>query len=1208
MCIFISLCRSGQSCVDVNDLSIIQSQTSYSSLQQIATQTIDQYSDIPLAIPVVTNDTNRANLVLKPDVLDPGARYTFRLSATNSDGTAYSQVTVSASSPPRSAAIVAEPLSGTAMDTNYVFTISGAIDHPSDSPFLYQFGLIQDQSPQGDENIRWISGLQTANFINTILPSGDALNNYTVGVRGRIFDRNGGFSDVESRVTVHPSMTTSGFYMGILADTRTTFDYNKDWAAALSKLMATALDINMNANLASQTLKAEALDIFIDVFSNHLPATQTHYALAVSLLEQITSNNGITGTTNQRRVTEVLTMIVDWFRSQSAVEAVSTEIPSLHSEQPVLLLSNYKAVPHDLLTTDIAQSLLSSWVNMLQSQTANTAVAQAFVQNTESISYSLCQQSVLGENALTSSIPLADLYVKTVLPIGAFNVSNNFIDFGSSLLSSHRLQTCTDENTACSEACFQGTHYPYDLFADPDTQTVPLGTASQERLLAEIEGSDPSSIRLVSGVTSVVISIPSTNSFLDVTNLRTPIQVLVQKQQSVPNDGSRVVCLYRSIGGSSGFERFQWELDTSNPPSTMTVDSTDYFVCEFTHLSEFAIGLLAPPVITEPPVLTTSTSQVQTTSSRATAVQVTSRVVVPESPTAPFTVVPVAGFPGVAVAIPLILIVLVAILTAFLVVLCLIWKKKRQRKVIIHPEERPEATESVSKADKTVKLKKVGPLTPEESKVPMDIIQLLDSGERTVVGSMNVLPSIRLRELRYQLGDNFGTFKNHPFYFLNRQLCEIEPAAEQQQFVSLVFGNKPIYVRKVTTANELTRHHFCTCGNAAQFECSKCNSQGYCSPECQYKDWSEQHQKECNRLSEKRRRSEILLKRQSSTLSPIDELPRRATIAGPPSVDTQPTSPTDWKTFLTSSKPFQQPPLNLNASLPRASTGQRPIPRTTLGQLAAQPSLSITQEGVMPIETPVDLSKRPVAMVSSAGTHPASKRQLPPLSRPPSIPRTSRQFQTTPRSSFVSPSPNMGTTSPFYPTSPAPSLQSSLQSSQPLFTAPAPSRIARAPFSPGRQLSIHSIGSEDLAIAASLNRSRDLRNQPILEIDEENYESSIESVSRAETPRSNAQDARTPSVHADTRPPSLAVRKKLGQASRASDRSHSEDSTSSSDSESEDSSSGDDSEPVTPTTPRKSASRRTDKDSGSTSQPRETSHDPETQLPPLQDANSHTSS
>ena len=96
-------------------------------------------------------------------------------------------------------------------------------------------------------------------------------------------------------------------------------------------------------------------------------------------------------------------------------------------------------------------------------------------------------------------------------------------------------------------------------------------------------------------------------------------------------------------------------------------------------------------------------------------------------------------------------------------------------------------------------------------------------------------------------------------------------------------------------------------------------------------------------------------------------------------------------------------------------------------------------------------------------------------------------------------------------------------------------------------------------------------------------------------------------VCTDTRPPSLAVRKKLGQASRASDRSHSEDSTSNSDSESEDSSSGDDSEPVTPTTLRKSASRRTDKDSGSTSQPRETSHDPETQLPPLQDSNSHTS-
>ena len=135
--------------------------------------------------------------MLKPNVLVPGARYTFRLSATNSDGTAYSQITVSAGSPPRNAVILAEPLSGTALETNFVFTISGAIDHPSDAPFLYQFGLIQNQSPQLDENVRWISGLQTSNYINTLLPSGDASNNYTVEVRGRIFDRKGGFSNVE---------------------------------------------------------------------------------------------------------------------------------------------------------------------------------------------------------------------------------------------------------------------------------------------------------------------------------------------------------------------------------------------------------------------------------------------------------------------------------------------------------------------------------------------------------------------------------------------------------------------------------------------------------------------------------------------------------------------------------------------------------------------------------------------------------------------------------------------------------------------------------------------------------------------------------------------------------------------------------------------------------------------------------------------------
>ena len=88
-----------------------------------------------------------------------------------------------------------------------------------------------------------------------------------------------------------------------------------------------------------------------------------------------------------------------------------------------------------------------------------------------------------------------------------------------------------------------------------------------------------------------------------------------------------------------------------------------------------------------------------------------------------------------------------------------------------------------------------------------------DGKERSRVGTMNVLPSIRLRELRYQLSDNFPSLKEKWFYFLTRQLCDIEPAAEQQQFVSLAFGDKPIFVREVRAKTEQMKKHFCICGN-----------------------------------------------------------------------------------------------------------------------------------------------------------------------------------------------------------------------------------------------------------------------------------------------------------------------------------------------------------------------------------------------------------
>ena len=128
------------------------------------------------------------------------------------------------------------------------------------------------------------------------------------------------------------------------------------------------------------------------------------------------------------------------------------------------------------------------------------------------------------------------------------------------------------------------------------------------------------------------------------------------------------------------------------------------------------------------------------------------------------------------------------------VIILLNWKKKRKKVLKISPDA---GTSGVAETDgrPTSKRNKTGPLTPEESKIPMPIIEL----QEAVIVLMNVLPSLCLRELRYHIHDQFPGFKSKPFYFLTRQLVDIEPPTEQQQFVSLVYGDeadKPVFLHR----------------------------------------------------------------------------------------------------------------------------------------------------------------------------------------------------------------------------------------------------------------------------------------------------------------------------------------------------------------------------------------------------------------------------
>ena len=1147
MMLIFSFLFVGQGYIDLSDPSAVQSQTSYPESQDLlSVNSLDEYSSIPLEASVTRGETSRANLVLQPNILVAGVTYTFQLMAVNSEGSGFAQVSVTADRSPHSAVLSVAPQTGTALETEFLLTVSDVIDTTTDTPVLYQFGIVQepglDPTSITDASIRWISGIQTGNSLQTILPTGEGEDIFALA---RVFDRKGGHSDIVGQVMITSNQTVNEtFYTTLLENIKSTLESTKDWSVALSHLTSALLELNKNTTIMPQGIRAEALDIFLNIFNTQLPASQTHYDLAASVLALITSGGSDPG--DQIRITEALETILNWYRG-NAVSAINNpaQVSNQSSGEPSLLLTSNRDFTRNALTRTSAATLLSSWVNVLESPTSAPAVARSFVQNVESVSFILCQEMVLGETADLIESSLADVYVRKTVPSGAFNVSGILLDFRSSLLESYRSQFCQNENVACSEMCFQGVHYPLDLFADRNMQIATLNNESQLAVLTEIEGSDPQGIELFSNVVSAVISSPSQNQFLEVSNLETSFQVLIPMRRPIPSDGSRALCLSRPVGGTIGFESFEWQIDSINTPQITTIGSLEYFVCEFTHLSEFVIGLLPPPIITEPPVITTSmvtSSSVSSSSSTSTTTQSVVTETTPP-PTTP-TEAPASSGSSAIIFVAIIFIVIAIGVVVILLIICIVWRSNRKKKMKVRPgdsTDRPRAREAFAQEERErdkARLTKAGLLTPEESKISMNIIQLLDNGERSQIGSMNILPSIRLRELRHELSDHFDNLKSKPFYFLTRQLCDIEPAAEQQQFVSLVYGdepNQPVFVREVATINEQSRRHFCICNNAAVFECSNCSSQGYCSEECQRKHWSEQHQRECGRMSERKRRSEILLRRQTSglsALSPIDERPRMLNIGSPLGGQKalSPTSPTDWKSFLSSTKqsqpvsswgsesPTRKPPPLLAAKSPQ---DQQAGPRTTLAHLAQQPSIPAPSQGEVSAVSP----HKPFP---ADGFQSGIKRKLPPLSRIPSKPTPSANIP-----SFSRPGFSNQTYGSYE--SPAQQTLANLQQSpqapsQPYFTH---TLQARVPNYPGmRQLSVQSVTSDDLNLSKPFS-SRDVRNEPLLESDEDDYESTeTESETRTPTPSTKLQD--TVSAQTGSRPPSLAVRKKRGAQSQTS--------------------------------------------------------------------------
>lgn len=809
------------------------------------------------------------------------------LKATNQDGTAYSNITITANLPPHSATLQVSPPSGVAISTLFALSVVDPVDSTTNFPFMYQFGLLD-----ASHGLTWLTGPQTSRTLSVILPGGIPLT-----LVARVIDKIGSFVDVNTSciVTSQP-LTATSILSSQLSNITSSYNATKYWRTMLADIIVLLLQANSTAIVLPSSFKNSVLGQVSAILSGPLPQTSADYSVVASVLSLVTTSPGAYDLVTAMNIAKQLT---SWFGLQAAFNTYNL-LPLLpDGSQPSVLLSNTSGALNpngtSVLATQTAQNLLDS-MNQIASTTSEKSAATLFTGGVASIGKALCNQIVTGENPVTLSTQISQLYVSKGMPLGPFNVANMIVDFGSSLAAAYNASACGSPYIACDEACIQGVAYTRDLFANTSSTVLQLSPTAVQMINTSIAGINTQKIAVFSNIFSITISIPNQNTYMNVSGLPSPFQVYIPAQQ-LPSPQSQPLCFYRSlVNGSSAPNdtSFLWKLDSTSPPLNATIRGKQYFVCSFTHLTEFVIGSLPPPVIVTqlPAVVTTTVVKIVSSS---TAIPLKTRKVPTIYPTtAPHTTIAVTQeadvvAPAVGSVIPIIFIATAIIGVA--VIVYVVWRKKYRGSIKITPVEPKNAQpEPVRKPSMLL-------LTPEQAKVPMEVIKLTESGERQTVGALNILPSIRLRELRQQITEDLEDFKGKPFYLLTKQLCDIEPAAEQQMFVSLVYGTKYIFVREVSDTDEYARQ-FCICGKAAQFLCTGCTSQGYCSEECQNVHWASHHQKECTVLSEKRRRNEILHQH------------RPVSIAGLASSVTTPTgvktTTTDWKKFLKASRPPSQ--------------------------------------------------------------------------------------------------------------------------------------------------------------------------------------------------------------------------------------------------------------------------------------------------------------
>ncbi|KAK3271884.1 hypothetical protein CYMTET_19791 [Cymbomonas tetramitiformis] len=157
---------------------------------------------------LMTSVTQEA-LVVRPDVLLPGAAYSFQLAASDGYGLASATVKVVMNTPPAGGDVVVDPVIGVALETSFAILSPGWDDE--DGPLWYQqsYHVVGEGEGEGATWRNLVSDFSTLPSpfrVHAVLPrAGLKALGYGVTVRSTVSDTLGATAHAETNITVAPS-------------------------------------------------------------------------------------------------------------------------------------------------------------------------------------------------------------------------------------------------------------------------------------------------------------------------------------------------------------------------------------------------------------------------------------------------------------------------------------------------------------------------------------------------------------------------------------------------------------------------------------------------------------------------------------------------------------------------------------------------------------------------------------------------------------------------------------------------------------------------------------------------------------------------------------------------------------------------------------------------------------------------------------------